>query len=169
MPQRSHHGGDRGGDMHRLLFVLAVVGSGAACAAGNTIGTAPPRPGQKAKGFLKMPAGADAGTEIPVIVVNGAKPGPALALLSGAHGTEYASILALEKLAQSGDFADLAGALMVVPLINVASFREVVPHLNPVDGKNMNRMYPGRAEGTQTERASWAITKQVIEKCDYLI
>ena len=31
-------------------------------------------------------------------------------------------------------------------------------------GKNMNRLYPGKADGTQTERISWAITKQVIEK-----
>ncbi len=57
----------------------------------------------------------------------------------------------------------------MVPLLNVASFQQKVPHLNPVDGKNMNRLYPGKPEGTQTERALWAITKEVIEKCDYLI
>src|SRR5215469_2545015 len=33
----------------------------------------------------------------------------------------------------------------------------------------MNRFYPGRPDGTQTERISWAIAKQVVEKCDYLI
>jgi len=33
----------------------------------------------------------------------------------------------------------------------------------------MNRLYPGKPDGTQTERALWAITKQVLEKCDYLI
>ena len=41
--------------------------------------------------------------------------------------------------------------------------------MNPVDGKSMNRFYPGNPNGTQTERASWAITKQVVEKSDYLI
>jgi predicted deacylase len=51
----------------------------------------------------------------------------------------------------------------------VPSFEQKVPHLNPVDGKNMNRMYPGKADGTQTERASYLITKQVIEQCDHLI
>jgi predicted deacylase len=44
-----------------------------------------------------------------------------------------------------------------------------VPHVNPVDGKNMNRFYPGKADGTQTDRASFAIAKQVVEKCDYLV
>jgi uncharacterized protein len=44
-----------------------------------------------------------------------------------------------------------------------------VPHLNPVDGKNMNRLYPGNPNGTQTERALWAIGRQVVEPSDYLI
>jgi hypothetical protein len=38
-----------------------------------------------------------------------------------------------------------------------------------VDGKSMNRFYPGRAEGTQTERAAYAITREVVDRCDYLI
>jgi predicted deacylase len=59
--------------------------------------------------------------------------------------------------------------VVVVPLFNVASFRQLVAHQNPVDSKGMNRMYPGKPDGTQTERASWAVTKEVIEKCDYLI
>ena len=92
-----------------------------------------------------MPAGVDAATNIPVIVINGAKPGPKLALVAGSHGTEYASIIALEKLAQSVSPAALSGTLIIVPLINLASFAQKVPHLNPVDGKNMNRMYPGKA------------------------
>jgi predicted deacylase len=38
-----------------------------------------------------------------------------------------------------------------------------------VDNKGMNRNFPGKADGTQTERISWAVGKQVIEQCDYLI
>src|SRR2546425_6180354 len=52
------------------------------------VGTASAAPGQKATGYLAVPAGADAATNIPVVVVNGAKPGKVLALVSGAHGTE---------------------------------------------------------------------------------
>ncbi len=90
-------------------------------------------------------------------------------MVAGSHGTEYASIIALEKLAQSMDPADLAGTLIIVPLINIQSFVQKVPHVNPIDGKGMNRLFPGKADGTQTERALWAMGKQVIEKCDYLI
>ena len=153
----------------RSLPTLMLVFSGAIRAADVSVGTATARPGQKATGFIQVPAGVDPAVNIAVIVVNGAKPGPTLALVSGSHGTEYASIVALQKLARSADPSELSGALIIVPLVNPASFVQKVPHLNPVDGKNMNRFYPGKLDGTQTERVSWAIGKQVVEKCDYLI
>ena len=106
---------------------------------------------------------------LPVIVINGARPGPVLALISGAHGTEYASILAMHKLAQSVDPGSLSGTLVVLPLLNQASFAQMVPHLNPVDGKSLNRLYPGKADGTQSERISWAVTRQVLDKSDYVM
>jgi predicted deacylase len=134
-----------------------------------TVGSATAASGQKATGFLEVPAGSDAATSIPVVVIRGTKPGPVLALVSGSHGTEYASIIALEKLIPAIDPAQVSGTVIIVPLVNLPSFNEKVPHVNPVDGKSMNRFYPGKADGTQTERASWLITKQVVERCDYLI
>jgi predicted deacylase len=62
------------------------------------VGTASAAPGQKVTGYLEVLPGVDGGTNIPVVVVNGAKPGPILALVTGAHGTEYASIIAIERL-----------------------------------------------------------------------
>jgi predicted deacylase len=63
-----------------------------------TVGTATAARGQKATGTIEVPAGSDAALSIPVAVFHGAKPGPVLALVSGAHGTEYTSIIAPEKL-----------------------------------------------------------------------
>ncbi len=117
------------------------------------VGTASAQVGQKATGFIQVAGGIDAAVDIPVIVIHGAKPGPKLALVAGSHGNEYASIIPLENLAQRISPAALSGTLIIVPLINPASFAQRVPHLNPVDGKNMNRMYPGKADGTQTVRA----------------
>jgi hypothetical protein len=134
-----------------------------------TVGTAVAAPGRKATGFIEVPAGVDAATQIPVVVVHGATSGPVLALVSGLHGTEYASILALERLITSLDPAEISGTVIILPLVNLPSFEQKVPHVNPVDNKSMNRFYPGKPDGTQTERASWLITKQVVEKCDYLI
>ena len=134
-----------------------------------TVGTATAHPGQRATGVIHVPAGADSATDIPVIVINGAQSGPKLALVAGSHGTEYASIIAVERVSRTVDPAELSGTLIVVPLINLASFAQKVPHINPIDGKNMNRLYPGNPNGTQTERVLWAIGKQVVAQCDYLI
>jgi uncharacterized protein len=146
-----------------FLFVAAHTQSS------FTVGTASAAPGQKATGYLEVPAGVDPATNIPVVVINGAKPGKTIALVSGAHGTEYTSIVAIEKLIISLDPAQLTGIVILVPLVNISSFEQKVPHVNPVDNKSMNRFYPGKADGTQTERASFLITKQIIDRCDYLI
>lgn len=92
-----------------------------------------------------------------------------LALVAGAHGTEYTSIIALVKLIGSLNPAEISGTIIIVPLVNIQSFERKVPHVNPIDGISMNRMYPGRMDGTQTSRASYLITKQVVEQCDHLI
>jgi predicted deacylase len=155
----------------RMVYAICIIAALSLCAAAQsfTVGTASAAPGQKATGFIEVPAGPDAATSIPVVVIRGSKPGPVLALVAGSHGTEYASIIALEKLIPVLDPAQVSGTVIVLPLVNLPSFEQKVPHLNPVDGKSMNRFYPGKADGTQTERASWLITKQVVERCDYLI
>jgi predicted deacylase len=133
------------------------------------VGTASPPRGQTGRGAIEVPAGSDAALSIPVAVVNGAKPGPVLAIVSGAHGTEYASIIAVERLVQQLDAKAVSGTVILVPLVNIPSFEQKIAHVNPTDGKSMNRFYPGKADGTQTERASLAITREVVEKSDHLI
>lgn len=155
------------------LFAAAVallsLAATSAVAQTFTVGTASAEKGTTATGFLEVPAGVDAATSIPVVVVHGAHPGPVLAVVSGAHGTEYASIVAVEKLIGALDPAQVSGTVILVPLVNRASFDQKVVHVNPVDGKSMNRFYPGRMDGTQTERASFVITKEVVDRCDHLI
>jgi predicted deacylase len=161
--------------MKRFLYAALGVSlalSGVATAADKpmfTVGTASAARGQKAFGAIEVPAGVDAATRIEVAVVHGVKPGPVLAIVSGAHGTEYASIVAVSKFVQMLDPAQVYGTVILVPLVNVPSFEQKVPHVNPVDGKSMNRFYPGKLDGTQTERASFLITREVVEKCDRLV
>ena len=157
--------------MRRYLAVVLLLVFSPSLLAGQSfrVGTASAAPGQKTTGYLEVPAGLDAGTNIPVVVVNGAKPGKVLALVSGAHGTEYVSIIAIEEIIARLDPAELNGTVILVPLVNIASFEQKVPHINPIDNKSMNRFYPGKADGTQTERASYLITKQIVDRCDYLI
>ena len=156
-----------------LLAALAPAAAAQAPAADPhstfTVGSATARRGEKAFGEIVVPPGVDSGYAIPVAVVHGSRPGPVLALVSGAHGTEYTSIIAVEKLIGLLDPGAIAGTVILVPLVNIASFEQKVPHVNPVDRKSMNRFYPGTMSGTVTERASYLITKQVVEPSDHLI
>jgi len=160
--------------MSRLIAIVALLFLFVGLSPGQdrktfTVGSATATRGQKATGTIEVPAGVDAGLSIPVAVVHGARPGPVLALVAGSHGTEYTSIIALEKLIGTLNPAEISGTVIIVPLINIQSFEQKVPHVNPVDKKSMNRFYPGKMDGTQTDRASFLITKQVVEQCDHLI
>ena len=152
-----------------LAGVLMAASPALAQQGAVRVGTASAGVGEKASGVIDVPAGVDAGTKIPVVLVHGVKPGPTLALVTGAHGTEYVSIIAVEKLIRELDPAQISGTVILLPLVNIASFEQKVPHVNPVDQKSMNRFYPGKTDGTQTERALYWITKEVVDRCDYLI
>jgi uncharacterized protein len=152
-----------------LLAALVVLLTVQSQPATFTVGTATAARGQKALGVLKVPAGVDAGYDIPVAVIHGAHAGPTLAVVAGSHGSEYASIIAVESLIDEIRPADVSGTVILIPIVNVPSFEQVVPHLNPTDNKNMNRFYPGDPKGTQTERASYVLTREVVEKSDHLI
>lgn len=104
-------------------------------------------------------------TKIPITVIKGAKPGPTLALTAGIHGYEYPPILALQRL----KVGKLAGTLIIVHVANMPSFLGRTVYFSPLDGKNLNRVFPGKADGTPSEQIAHAITTNVIDKCDYLL
>jgi predicted deacylase len=104
-------------------------------------------------------------TTIPISVYKGSKPGPVLALTAGIHGYEYPPILALQRL----QIKKLAGTLIVVHVVNMPSFLGRTVYFSPLDGKNLNRVFPGKKDGTPSEQIAHAITTQVIDKCDYLL
>ena len=110
-----------------LLFPLFVQ----AQALPFSVGTATAAPGQKSTGYLEVPTGVDAATNIPVIVINGEKRGPVLALVSGAHGTEYTSIIAIEKLINLLDPSQIAGTVILVPSSTFNPSKRRSPMLTP--------------------------------------
>ena len=155
----------------RTMTILALTLLAAATASAQaplSVGTATARPGEMASGVITVRAGSDPGTEIPVSVVNGAKPGPVLALVAGTHGYEYTSIVALPRVLAKLDPKRMAGAVILVHMANPPAFYERRIYRN-VDGKNLNRVYPGNASGTQTERIAFALTRDVIDKATHLI
>jgi hypothetical protein len=138
-------------------------------AATFTVGNATAQRGQVAMGVIAVAAGSDSGLDIPVAVIHGARPGPTVAFVAGSHGTEYSSIIAMQRLIPRIDAGKLAGTVIVVPIINIPSWTSMTPHLNPVDRKGMNASYPGDPNGTQTQRALALITSQVVGPADVVV
>ncbi|MBI4408956.1 MAG: succinylglutamate desuccinylase/aspartoacylase family protein [Gemmatimonadetes bacterium] len=153
-----------------LLFVLLAAGATPAQQSEVLrIGTVAVRAGEMASGFIEVPAGVDAGTRIPITVARGRMPGPTLALIAGTHGSEVAPIVALQRVRRQLDPAQLRGVVLLVHVANMPSFLKRTVYYSPVDGKNLNRVYPGRPDGTVSERIAHAITREVIERADYLV
>jgi uncharacterized protein len=151
------------------VLVAGLVGPALARAEGPlSVGTAIALPGQVASGQIEVADGVDPGTRIPVSVVKGARPGPVLALVAGTHGYEYTSVVALPRVLKRLDPARMSGSVILVHMANPPAFYERRIYRN-VDGKNLNRMYPGRDDGTQTERIAAAITRHVIDQATHLI
>ena len=125
--------------------------------------------GEAVSGYLEVPAAGDDGARIPVSLVRGSADGPVLALVAGTHGYEYPGISALQRLRQSIDPRALRGTLILVHIANPPSFYGRTIYVSPADGKNLNRVFPGRPDGTLSERIAHAITTQVIAQADFLV
>ena len=134
-----------------------------------TVGTAAAPRGAAVMGDLIVPPGVDAGMAIPVAVIHGARPGPVAAFVAGSHGTEYSSIIAMQRLITRIDPAQLAGTVIIVPVLNVPSFTSMTPRVNPVDGQTMVAPFPGDPNGTQSQRALARFTNDVIAPADVVI
>jgi predicted deacylase len=152
--------------------VLSLVGGVAlaASAVGEPlrVGSVVAERGEKASGYLEVPDGVDAGTRIPVSLVHGARQGPVLALVAGTHGYEYTAILALERLLPQLEPERLAGSVILVHMASPPTFYGRRIYYGP-DGKNQNRVYPGRPDGTVSERIAHALTTQVIDRATHVV
>ena len=134
------------------------------------VGEVAAKPGEKKSGFIKVPEGADGPeVQIPVTIINGTKSGPTLALTAGIHGYEYPPVIALQRMSKRLDPSALSGAVIIVHVVNVPSFFKRTIYYNPYDWKNQNRAFPGKSDGSMTERIAYQISREVIDQCDYLI
>jgi predicted deacylase len=159
----------------RVLAVILAVGVVGAAQVGEAqtpfaIGDKSVAPGTKVSGELKVPAGAgDEGTIIPYSVVHGAKPGPVLALVAGTHGHEYPPILALQRIGATIDPQTLSGTVLIVHVANMPSYLKRTIYYTPTDGKNLNRVFPGKKDGTLSDRIAWVLTSEIIDRATHLV
>ena len=110
-----------------------------------------------------------AGLELPCFEAVGADDGPRLCLLAGIHGGEYSSIAAVVRFMNGLDTSELAGRITAVPIVSMPSFRARTAFVMPQDGKNLNRCFPGSADGTFTDVLASHIFDELIAPSDFLL
>ena len=125
----------------------------------------------KTKKFLqicvaKMADGSE--SRIPVHIVNGAEKGPKLCLLSAIHGDETFPIDVVREIVEKTDVDNLAGTIIAIPVANPHSFESGTRN-TPFDFANLNRIFPGKSDGSLSERIACGISRQVMKNADYLI
>ena len=125
-----------------------------------------------AKGFLKtgeLPDGTPVRT--PVLILRGERPGPTLWLHACVHGNEYCGTFILHDFLHDLAPADLAGTIVALPALNVTAF-ERNQRMSPYEGYHggdLNRCFPGRADGSFTQQIAHAVYEQLRRHADYFV
>ena len=125
--------------------------------------------GQRAQGFLTIGETASGLVQLPVVIINGADDGPVLCLTAGVHATEYAPIDAVMRVAQSLQPTELRGAVIAVPVVNMRMFDSRHGFVSPLDGLNLNKVAPGRHDGSISEILACVLLDEVIGLAQYHI
>jgi len=136
------------------------------------VGTAKAAPGARGRGHLRIGTLPD-GTpmQIPVMIVNGAKPGPRLWVEGCVHGNEHCGIFITHRFVEGLDPAAMTGAVVALPVLNLTAMwhnRRTSP-FEVFHGGDLNRMFPGRPDGNLTEQMAHAIFQALIANADYMI
>ena len=103
----------------------------------------------------------------PVLVINGANPGPTVCLTSAIHGDELNGIEVVRRVMYDIKPEKLTGTLIGVPIVNLQGFQRGSRYLS--DRRDLNRYFPGEPNGSLASRIAHSLFTEVISHCDYLI
>ena len=102
---------------------------------------------------------------IPVRVMRGQAPGPALFVMGAIHGDEINGAGVVREIILGDDFQLTAGTLVLVPVVNAFGYERHSRYLP--DRRDLNRHFPGSAGGSPASRLAHAVFNEIVAKCDY--
>jgi uncharacterized protein len=133
----------------------------------RSIGPIPlPEPGHKLSGYFTFDDDLLNKYQWPYHAVVGKTSGLTFLLTAGIHAAEYTGTLAAMRLAQHVQPEHVHGTLVIVPLLNRPGFYERSVYVNPEDGQNLNRAFPGNPRGTWSERFAYHLLNDVVLHVD---
>ncbi|MGH7049270.1 MAG: deacylase, partial [Acetobacteraceae bacterium] len=124
----------------------------------------------KQTGFLRLfhsvHASAYGFIPIPIVVVRNGE-GPTALFISGNHGDEYEGQVALCNLARSLSPERIKGRVIILPAANLPASL-AGRRTSPIDNGNLNRSFPGRADGSVTEQIAFYIANELMPRADLI-
>ncbi len=105
------------------------------------------------------------GMHLPVRVLHGARPGPAMFISAGVHGDEIIGVEIIRRLLGKISPRTLSGTLIVVPVVNVFGFIQHTRYLP--DRRDLNRCFPGSPNGSLAAQLAHVFTQQIMKRCQY--
>lgn len=126
-------------------------------------------PGEANHGYLsvtEMPDGTP--MRIPVALVNGANDGPTMYLQAISDGDELNGLSVIRRVLGRLDPKCLDGRVIAVPIVNIHALH-AYQAFSPIDNKKMNRCFPGRQDGTSSERIAYRLFQNAVLQSDYVV
>ena len=111
----------------------------------------------------------DTDIAIPATLICGRLPGKTITISAGVHSREYIGIEALIRLAQELTPEMTRGTILLLHCCNYKGFLSRSSDVMPQDGKNLNRVFPGAADGTPTQKLAAFLESEIIGHTDYLV
>lgn len=104
---------------------------------------------------------------LPVRVARAAKSGPTVLLAAAVHGDELNGTGIIRELLLKPPFELVRGALVLVPVVNIPGFERHTRYMP--DRRDLNRCFPGLAEGSLSSRIAHTVFEQIVRSCDYCL
>ncbi|WP_413993261.1 succinylglutamate desuccinylase/aspartoacylase family protein [Labrys okinawensis] len=94
--------------------------------------------------------------------------GPCVVVIGGCHGDEYDGQFLARRLLDTVEIENLRGQLIVLPAANPEAVR-VGRRFSPADNGNLNAVFPGKENGTATERIAHFIETVLMPRAELVV
>ncbi len=103
---------------------------------------------------------------VSVLVLNGVQKGPTLCLTAAIHGDELNGIEVVRRVVNDLEPKQMSGAVIGIPIVNLEGFKRASRYLP--DRRDLNRYFPGQANGSYASRVAHSFFSDVVRHCDFL-
>ncbi|KAI7906009.1 uncharacterized protein BX663DRAFT_498495 [Cokeromyces recurvatus] len=104
---------------------------------------------------------------LPVIVCRGSEDGPVVGITAAVHGNELNGVPCIHRVVSEIDVRHLRGTVVAVPCVNVSGYLKFTRDF--ADGRDLNRLFPGREDGFASQVYCYQLMNRVISQFNYLI